>query len=254
MKKIIFASDLDNTLIHSYVHKREGDICIEYKNYIEQGYVTPKVHELIPIISEKCVFIPVTSRSIAQYLRIGYLKKHAQYALTSNGGRLLINLKEDEAWSKATDLVVKENQAEFTKIENVLSKDEDYKTTKMIDNSYYFCYVKDGVNPKDKFEECKKITSLNVELSKKKIYILPEEVDKGKSIKKVKEMLGGDLLVVAGDNSMDLSMLNVADIAIVPNQKIADLVKAPIVYVNDTELRFCDYVVSKLMEIILKNK
>ena len=37
MKKVILACDLDNTLIHSYKHKKDDDICIEFIKEKEQA-------------------------------------------------------------------------------------------------------------------------------------------------------------------------------------------------------------------------
>ena len=33
MKEILLACDVDNTLIHSWKHRKEGDLCIEYIVY-----------------------------------------------------------------------------------------------------------------------------------------------------------------------------------------------------------------------------
>ena len=38
-KNLIFATDLDNTLIHSYKSKRDGDICIEKYQGKEFSYI-----------------------------------------------------------------------------------------------------------------------------------------------------------------------------------------------------------------------
>ena len=248
-KRVVFAADLDNTLIHSYLHEKEGDICIEYKKDFKQGFMTKYAYDNMPEIINRYIFVPVTSRSIEQYLRIGYIKDLAKYAITSNGGRLLINKKEDEEWNNETNAIVNKYHEEYMKLESVYKDDVDLRIAKMIDESYYFLLVKDDVDPSQKLLDCQKITNLDAVLSRRKIYILPKEIDKGKSVLKVKEMLGADLLIVAGDNSFDLAMLNVADIAIVPNEKMKSRVNAPKILVNDTDLRFCDFVVKTLLDI-----
>ncbi len=40
--KILFACDLDDTLIHSYKHKNSRDICIELLKGSEQSYISEK--------------------------------------------------------------------------------------------------------------------------------------------------------------------------------------------------------------------
>ena len=70
MKKILFACDLDNTLIHSWKHKREGDICVEWLNGNEQGYIAEDTCEMLRKVMSLVEFVPVTTRSVAQYQRI----------------------------------------------------------------------------------------------------------------------------------------------------------------------------------------
>ena len=41
MKDIVFASDLDNTLLYSKSHKREGDVCVEHIKGEAHGFMTP---------------------------------------------------------------------------------------------------------------------------------------------------------------------------------------------------------------------
>ena len=40
MRKILFTCDLDNTLLHSYKHRQDGDVCIEILKEKEQGFTT----------------------------------------------------------------------------------------------------------------------------------------------------------------------------------------------------------------------
>ena len=47
MKNILFACDLDNTLIHSYKSKREGDICIEWIKDKEQSKIKLLLFQLL---------------------------------------------------------------------------------------------------------------------------------------------------------------------------------------------------------------
>lgn len=247
--KILFASDLDNTLLHSYVHKKEGDICIEYKNQKEQGFVTKFVHDNFPLVIKKIDFVPVTCRSIAQVKRIGFFDKFAKYIIASNGGRLLIDGNEDEKWSKKTSLIVQNHQKEFDKLMNKSAIESAYfKTAKIIDGSYYFLLTNDGIDTKQIFLDYQKETSLIGMTFKKKIYFTPKGIDKGIAVLKLKEKLGANLLIAAGDSSLDIAMLNVADIAIVPNEELKLQIKAKTIYINNTEDRFCDFVIKKIIE------
>ena len=92
MKKILFASDLDNTLIHSYKQKSDSDICVELYQEREQSFMSQNAVSLFrQMIQQKNIcFLPVTTRTTAQYQRIffpdGYRPK---FAFTANGHILL---------------------------------------------------------------------------------------------------------------------------------------------------------------------
>ena len=249
--KILFACDLDNTLLHSYSHKKEGDICIEYKNGEEQGYVTKYVHDNFSSAINGVDFVPATSRSILQTKRISFFDKFAIYIIASNGGRLLVNGKEDNEWSKTTDTVFKTYKDEFDKLTKKASEESElFKYARIVDNTYFYLSVNDGFDVKSIFDNYQKNTTLVGLTNKKKIYFTPEQINKGHAVLKLKEKLGSDLVVAAGDSVLDLSMLNIADIAIVPNEDFASNIKAKTVYVNEHELNFCDFVVITLERIL----
>ena len=47
MKRILFATDLDNTLLFSHRHRQPGDRCAELWNGAEQGFFTPETVDLL---------------------------------------------------------------------------------------------------------------------------------------------------------------------------------------------------------------
>ena len=48
MKGILFATDLDNTLLFSHRHRQPGDRCVERLNGAEQGFFTQRTLDLLP--------------------------------------------------------------------------------------------------------------------------------------------------------------------------------------------------------------
>ena len=94
--KILFACDLDNTLIHSHKHRRADDICIEIYEGREQSFISPRALDLLKKISEKILFIPVTTRSITQYRRIFWTEDFKpRFAVVANGAYLLDGDKQE---------------------------------------------------------------------------------------------------------------------------------------------------------------
>ena len=70
MGTILFASDLDNTLLFSHRHRQPGDRCVELLNGAEQGFFTQRTLDLLPQVVQRVQLLPVTTRSIEQYRRI----------------------------------------------------------------------------------------------------------------------------------------------------------------------------------------
>lgn len=42
-EKLLFASDLDNTLLFSHQHAQAGDVCVEHLDGKAQGFFSPNV-------------------------------------------------------------------------------------------------------------------------------------------------------------------------------------------------------------------
>ena len=70
MRKILLASDLDNTLIHSYKHRRDNDICIELLKGEEQGFMSRRVYDCLSALPDNIELVPLTTRSVEQFERI----------------------------------------------------------------------------------------------------------------------------------------------------------------------------------------
>lgn len=99
-------SDLDGTLIFSASRKQPGDIVCEYKDNREISCITKRQAELLPGLE----IIPVTTRSIEQYRRIRFPEGFSpEYALTDNGGTLLVNGVPDPDWARRTMRLVQES-------------------------------------------------------------------------------------------------------------------------------------------------
>ena len=59
MRKIVFASDLDNTLLFSQKHAVETDLCVEYLNGMPQGYLTQDTPRYLEQIMQSALFVPL---------------------------------------------------------------------------------------------------------------------------------------------------------------------------------------------------
>lgn len=220
---ILFASDLDNTLIHSYKKTNTG-ICVDIKDNKEMSFMSQRSYDMLQIISKKVEFLPITTRSLDQYKRLRLLKgKFPKYAITSNGGILLVDNVIDEEWYKGSKLIVDESMEDLQKSLNILKKDPMITLhSRVVDGLFVFAKTKDADFTKNKLKEKLDLNKVVIKRHKDKIYILPKELNKGTALKRAKNILGYDFVIGAGDSMFDVPMLQHSNIPIVPLAKDID--------------------------------
>ena len=203
--KILFACDLDNTLIHSHKHRREDDICIEIYEGREQSFISPRALDLLKKISEKILFIPVTTRSITQYRRIFWAEDFLpRYSVVANGAYLLDGDKQENFLREvATPYETEINRQLASADKNI------FTIARIVDESFLFLRCRDDIDP----EGISFDTNLTVQHTGKKIYLFPPLLNKGEALKSLIKRFSPDKVIVAGDSAIDLPMLEVADVA-----------------------------------------
>lgn len=244
---ILFACDLDNTLLYSYKHKREDDICVELLKGREQGFMSRNTCELLKKVMEKTCFIPITTRSCEQYSRIKW-EYPPDYAVSANGGILLHNYDKDDEWYEESIKCAKEICDEMTRLRDFLIGQDRFIRCRIVDEMYLFAYCKDNVDPEKCAEEYAAITRLDVISSGKKIYFFPRDINKGAALSRLIEKFRPRTVISAGDSEIDIPMLCAADIAIVPSEDMADKIGHKNIYINNED-NFPEFVLKKVLEI-----
>ena len=218
MIKYLFACDLDNTLIHSYKYKTDDDICIEIYNGKEQSFISSRAVELLKEVVKKILFIPVTTRSIEQYQRIQWIKgTNPEYAVTSNGANLIHNDDIDKNWRQDINYYIQPYEDELQKQQEKLSQNPDFNICRIVDDSFLFLKCVDEVDVESISNELQVQTNLNVQHFGRKIYMFPPKLNKGEALIRLKNLFNPDKVFCAGDSTIDIPMLNLADIAYTPN-------------------------------------
>ena len=212
MKDIVFASDLDNTLLYSRSHKREGDICVEHIKGEAHGFMTPLAIERLREVSQKVRLIPVTTRSIEQYRRIEWPEGTApEYAVTTNGAVLLKNGEADAAWRETHDALIAPAREEIARCHALYLGDRAFIRCRIVDDAYLFVYCADGVDAREMAAECQKQTNLRVEPSGRKIYFFPQRLTKGAALRELRRRFSPRKVYAAGDTAIDAPLLAAAD-------------------------------------------
>lgn len=243
---IFFACDLDNTLIYSYKKKEDGYICVEINKGTEQGFMTQYVYNNFIAMTKKVRFIPVTTRSVEQYNRIHFPCDYVpEYALVSNGATLIHNGTIQTEWN----LIEKNDSLEskLKEVYNSYKNDKRFTNCRIIDESYVYVYCADDTDAVKTATELTEAVDMTVELSGKKIYFFPENLDKGNAVKKLNGIIGSDSIISAGDSSMDCTMLDVADKAVIPADFDVSLIKNKY-FVKSTDKIFSDFLMNYILD------
>jgi len=208
MKRILFACDLDNTLLYSYKHKNEGDVCVEWLDGKEQGYFTSLAIKLLREVCHRTLFVPVTTRSIEQYQRIQWPDGcMPQYAVTTNGAILLHDGDLDPFWGEAVRSAVRAAHAELISLQHGHAGDPIYRRCRMVDDTYLFLMPAEDDEVDTCIHSLQEETVLPIARSGRKIYILPYGLDKGRALEFLRLRFTTDTTLAAGDSTMDIPML-----------------------------------------------
>ncbi len=210
----VFFSDLDNTLIYSHRHRTLADsVVVEYLDGKEQSYMLKTTFESLVQLSNLSL-VPVSTRTEPQYRRLSYMDAmHVKYAIICNGGKLLVDGKEDEAWTKETINLASSGIDDMESAIAILS--ECCRSSEIHRPEIYMCYVTTDMPDAVCNEVSGKINMRNIDVQHdhRKVYLFTRGVDKGYAIRRFKKRFNVRYIFSAGDSIMDIPMLNEADYA-----------------------------------------
>ena len=228
MSDILFACDLDNTLLYSHkVALPEEKICAEYYLGHEQSFLTRRTVELLKKVRKKTIFVPITTRSLEQYRRIIWPQGlEPKSALAANGAIMLEGGEPEPIWQE-------ESRQKFSRYTEVLEdlrqriiKDYPEINCRMVDGSYLFLAAADSSSAERLAAQIAAPSSVSVEVSGRKIYFLPPELDKGATLRRLQKLLNPSTTFAAGDSSLDVPMLNSADLAFFLGERLPPKIEA----------------------------
>lgn len=215
---VLFASDLDNTLIYSYKRVEGNPVWVEYKDGKQLSYMTEPAFALLQGIYDYAEFVPVTTRSLEQYQRISFFPDKApHYALCSNGGILLKDGIPEAEWAEETQQLIAGALGELEKAIAVLKRDPDVVfEVRRVDDIFVFTKTADIVRSTQRLQAELDLEQVFIDAVGQKIYVFPKVLDKGLALNRLKKRLHPKMTVTAGDSTFDVPLLAQADEAFVP--------------------------------------
>ena len=217
MKRILFACDLDNTLIHSSRKRLDDDICVEWIDDKPQSFMSSDAASLLHKICAMpdIVFLPVTTRSIGQYLRIQWPVGCCPYeALVSNGAIYLRDSEVEPVWRENSFQNANLYRMEFDRLYKQCIADSRFTNVRMIDGMFLFVCCADAETLNSCMPEYISVYPLKTEWSGRKMYFFPPSVNKGTAVERYCQRNIFDFVIAAGDSMIDVPMLEMADLAL----------------------------------------
>lgn len=218
VSEIVFACDLDNTLFHTYRDRRQGDTVVETLHGRPQTYMSRTVLAILPLLIREVVFVPVTSRSVAQYERIVWPSGCApKTAILSNGGTLLVDGKKSRRWEQQMKREIAPYVADILRAVHHLSLAREVTSCRLVDDAFAAAAYVDRDAARRALAEFAAEPALMWFRSGRKVFGMPPAAAKEAGLARfLEETAPNAFLICAGDSSLDAGMLELADLALRP--------------------------------------
>lgn len=217
-------SDLDNTLVYSHRWNiKMPNIVVEYIDGREQGYMTKYTYDFLKA-AKWLELVPVTTRTEEQYKRLTFFSDiRMKYSLVCNGGKLLVNGLEERNWSFETNQMAEKHLEKLNQAVNVLDRLSDIGEIHHPENYMFYAKCSNPGIICDQLKDMVDCRSVTVEHDRHKVYLFTNGVDKGTALERFKERFSIDKVIASGDDTMDVPMLDIADVALSGSRIFEDI-------------------------------
>lgn len=227
---VMFASDLDRTLIYSANsmllqgedHEAPPMVVAEVYNGAPLSYMTHRAVSLLTAIAGAGVFVPVTTRTQAQFGRVQLPGQGQGYAVTTNGAVLLHDGEIDDTWRRQVQRSLLANCASLDEIMGRLTSLAAYKGIVRIhtaENVFVYAIVDRKALVEEELQDLSlwcSVKGWRTSLQGRKLYCVPYVVTKESAVAEIQRRTGAGYLMTAGDSILDAEMLRAGDLAFRP--------------------------------------
>jgi hypothetical protein len=222
----LIATDLDRTLIYSRgaVEAHGGGdldlLAVERHEEKDASWMTGAAAAAFAALHERALVVPVTTRTPEQWQRIRLPGPPPRYAITANGGVLLVDGRIDHGWDAAVAAELTQ-AAPLAEIWDHASRvcRPDW-TVKLRNARGLFCYAvlhRKRMPPGFLAEAAgwAEQRGWQLSLQGRKLYWVPRSLTKSAAVAEVARRAGTDKVFAAGDSLLDVDLLEAADRGIV---------------------------------------
>ncbi|HEX9088638.1 MAG TPA: HAD family hydrolase [Arthrobacter sp.] len=225
---ILFASDLDRTLIYSPAALWLGDtedpelqtVPVLFKEGVLASSMAAAAAQLLAGLPEEMLFVPTTARGMDSYRRITLPGAPYEYAITSTGGNILRHGEQDHDWSTAMRRALTHTAP--VSVAYGFLKDPAFSWVLglgVTDGLFLHSRIERAAMPADWLLELEARClgwGWQVSVQGRKLYCTPLPVNKRLAVEEIRSRTGCSGVIAAGDSILDKSMLEAADTAYRP--------------------------------------
>ena len=237
MTRTLIASDLDRTLIYSAAAAPSGGlapdlpdpdgpgtaglVAVERHEGRDVSFMTRAAATSLAELAGRHLVVPVTTRTAAQLARVRLPGPAPRYAIAANGGVLLVDGVPDPAWTSAVERAVAAVAplgaalAELTG----LCRPEWAGQPRVAADLFCHVLVDRPAVPAGAVEQLTawaRAGGWSVSLQGRKLYLVPQPLQKSAAAAEVARRVGADVVLAAGDSLLDVDLLAAADRGVHP--------------------------------------
>lgn len=223
---MIFASDLDRTLIYSEKFLNDDKaayVLADRHKGRDISFMTRESVELLNEVNERLIFVPITTRTEEEYKRVMPISAlKPKYAIVANGGKILVDGQEDLEWKNYVAETINQMELNLMKAHELFftyTNHNLFNREKLSDELFWMLRLEneeDGLAIVDKTKKAMNEQGYEVMITGRKIYLVPTALTKWKALEFLINRTGADFTIAAGDSLMDLEMLTHSHIGITP--------------------------------------
>jgi phosphoserine phosphatase len=218
----LIATDLDRTLIYSrgaleaHDHTRLPLVVVERHEHKDASWMTVAAAGTFADLHREALVVPATTRTPEQWHRIRLPGPAPRYAITANGGILLVGGSVDHSW----DATVAAELAQVAPLAQIWEHASQVCrpdwTVKLRNARGLFCYAvlhRKRMPPGFLAEAAgwAEQRGWQLSLQGRKLYWVPRSLTKSAAVAEVARREGIETVVAAGDSLLDVDLLAAAD-------------------------------------------
>lgn len=226
---VLVGCDLDRTLVYSaaalMLEVPDADapelVVAEVYEGAPLSFMTRTAEDLLAALRRRVHFVPVTTRTVAQYRRV-QLSRGTDWAVTSNGAVILHGGEPDQEWAATLRHEIDSASAPLPSVVDLLHATLPADAVLRVrDAEALFVYAvvdrqRLTAEHVGAFTEALAPLGWTVSLQGRKLYAVPVPVRKERALAAVAERVSADRTIAAGDSLLDRDMVAWADLGLRP--------------------------------------